>query len=202
MGTIDRSTRRTASHLALAAIGSLLALALAGCGAAATPNPVAPTASAPIAAPSAAAGAAPTPAAAAPTSAPASATAGATTTTGNGAAGKDICGLLTPTEIGAAVGYSVAPGRLNAGGNACLWQGKTAIGVQLVLGTGGAAAFRTQAAFYGGSTPLSGLGDEAAQSTAMEAVAFRKGDTVVTINASDATTGAALALAKIVLSRL
>jgi len=39
MATIDRSPRRTPSSLAAAAFFSLLALALAGCGAAATANP-------------------------------------------------------------------------------------------------------------------------------------------------------------------
>jgi hypothetical protein len=38
MVTIDRSTRRTPSSLAAAALGCLLAVALAGCGAAATPG--------------------------------------------------------------------------------------------------------------------------------------------------------------------
>ena len=124
--------------------------------------------------------------------------------TGNGAAPKDLCSLLTPAEIGAAVGYSVAPGKLNASGNACLWQGKTAIGVQLVVGSGGESAFKTMAAFpfSGGSQPISGIGDQAAQSNGTEAVVFRKGDIVVAIDASQATTGAAALLAKLVASRL
>jgi hypothetical protein len=144
-----------------------------------------------------------TPAAAA-TGAAATGAAAPTGATGNGAVPKDLCGLLTPAEIGAAVGYSVASGKLNASGNACLWQGQTAIGVQLVVGTGGEAAFKDMAAFplSGGSQPISGIGDEAAQATGAEAVVFRKGDVVVTINASDATTGAAAVLAKLVAPRL
>jgi hypothetical protein len=80
MAIIDRSTRRTPSSLAGAALGGLLALALAGCGASATPNPVAsaastaPGASVTTAAPSAAATPAPstaTTASSVPSAAPA-----------------------------------------------------------------------------------------------------------------------------------
>lgn len=196
MASNNRSTRRTPSSLAAAALGGLLAVVLAGCGAAATPNPPALAAStAPGAAPSAAASSAAVAASAA--AAPASAA-------GNGSALKDPCSLLTPAEISAAVGYTVSSGKLNASGNACLWPGVTAIGAQLVIGTGGADAFKVQAAFpmTGGSQPISGIGDEAAQSTGTEAVAFRKDDIVVTISATDATTGAAAALAKLILARL
>jgi hypothetical protein len=197
MTSIDRSTRRTASSLAAAALGGLLAFMLAGCGAAATPNPAASAiASAP--------GVAASPAAASVAAAPSTAAAPASPV-GNGAAGvKDPCSLLTPAEISAAVGYRVSSGKLNASGNACLWPGQTAIGAQLVIGTGGADAFKVQAAFpmTGGSQPLSGIGDEAAQSTGTEAVAFRKGDIVVTISATDATTGAAAVLAKLIVDRL
>lgn len=195
MPSIDRSSRRTPSILTAVALGGLLTIMLAACSGAATPNPVAPAAStAPGAAPSVAAPSAAVPASAA---APASAA-------GNGAALKDPCSLLTPAEISAAVGYAVSSGKLNASGNACLWPGVTAIGAQLVIGTGGTDAFKLQAAFpmTGGSQPLSGIGDEAAQSTGTEAVAFRKGDIVVTISATDATSGAAVVLAKLILGRL
>jgi hypothetical protein len=69
MGAIDRLTRRVPSNLTVAAIGGLLAAVLAGCGTAATPNPVAsaasaaPAASVETAAPSAAPTTAPTTAA-------------------------------------------------------------------------------------------------------------------------------------------
>ena len=192
-----RPPRRGGPSLAV-----LLVVAFVGaCSQSATPASSTVTAAAPApaaaapapAAPGAAASAAAAPAAASPPSA-----------TGNGAAVKDICSLLTPAEVGAAVGYSVAPGKLNASGNACRWQGQTSLGAQLVYGTGGEAAFQTMAAFpfSGGSQPISGIGDEAAQSSGTEAVAFRKGDTVIVIDAADATTGAAVVLAKLVASRL
>jgi hypothetical protein len=195
MAIFDRFIRRAPLSLAAAALGSLLALAVAGCSAASTPSAVAPAAST---GPGAVASAA------APSAAAAPSVAAAASAAGSGAAVKDPCSLLTPAEITAAVGYTVSQGKLNASGNACLWPGQTAIGAQLVIGTGGADAFKVQAAFpmTGGSQPLIGIGDEAAQSTGTEAVAFRKGDIVVTVSASDATAGAAVVLAKLILARL
>jgi hypothetical protein len=69
MVTIDRSTRRTPSNTAVAAIGCLLAVALAGCGAAATPGqgstaaPATPSAAVSTAAPTTASTPAPSAAA-------------------------------------------------------------------------------------------------------------------------------------------
>ena len=184
-------------HLGGPSLAILLVLALVGaCSTSAAPALPTPAGGGP--------GATTAAAASSGTSATIATAAAPTGATGNGAAPKDLCSLLTPTEIAAAVGYSVAPGNLN--GAACRWQAQTGsgIGVQLVVGTGGEAAFKTMAAFpfSGGSQPISGIGDQAAQSNGTEAVVFRKGDIVVAIDASQATTGAAALLAKLVASRL
>ena len=189
----------TQRHLGGPSLAILLVLAFVGaCSTSAAPALSTPAGGGP--------GAATAAAASSGTSATIATAAAPTGATGNGAAPKDLCSLLTPTEIAAAVGYSVAPGKLNASGSACRWQAQTGsgIGVQLVVGTGGEAAFKATAAypFSGGSQPISGIGDQAAQSNGTEAVVFRKGDIVVAIDASQATTGAAALLAKLVASRL
>jgi len=107
MVTTDRSIRRTPSSLTAAAIGGLLAVALAGCGAAATPVPAAqsapatPGASVSNAAPSAPSAAAPSAAApsAAATANPVSSTAPAA---GSGTAAA-WCGFVI--EINTKYGY-------------------------------------------------------------------------------------------------
>ena len=175
----------------------LVVLAFVGaCSTSAAPAPPTGTSAAPGAASSAAAA----------SSGPSASAAASIGATSNGAAPKDPCSLLTPAEIAAAVGYPVASGKMNASGNTCRWPAQTgsALGVQLVVGTGGDAGFKDMAAFplSGGSQPISGIGDEAAQSNGTEAVVFRKGDVVVTIDASQATTGAAAALAKLVAPRV
>jgi hypothetical protein len=158
-----------------------LGLALAACGASATASPAASTAS------------------------PAASIAGPASLASPSdgvAALKDPCILLTPVEVGAAVGYPVAPGSLSAARNACRWPGQTALGAQVAVSSGGESAFRNQATLFRATVQLSGIGDEAVQSTGIEVVVLRKGDIVVVIDAAQATKGAAAVLARLVAPRL
>ena len=136
------------------------------------------------------------------------------------AAFENPCILLTLAEIEAAVGYTTTPGEPDTVYNpSCIWEGQGGgyDHVQVVLDTGGTDTFKVLARFPFPSytiairEPLSGIGDEAAQATkpsytgatrASVGVVFRTGDIVVHVYAHWATPGAAVILAKLILSRL
>jgi hypothetical protein len=184
MATIDRPTRRPASRLVGAAIGGLLALALAGCGAAATPNPAAPAAStAPGVAPSAAAAAG----------------------GGGGSIPADVCALLSAGELQSATGIAFDAGKSVAvtGGLGCEWDAKTGL-VSVDIFSLDHAQFIFNRDHAQGK-PISGVGDEAWANTSVVNVA--KGALEIDVQvvapgmASDVT-AAETALAKLVVSRL
>jgi Protein of unknown function (DUF3558) len=153
MATVDRSTRRTPSSLAAAAIGGLLALAVAGCGAAATPSPVAPAAST-------APGAAPTAAASSGTAAPSAPAA-------SGSAGS-ACNLVSASDILSLTGATsatVITDTVDVMGHAgCSWALKPGAGGVVVSTWTGAAATDFAAEWSSAIqayTAVSGVGDEA-----------------------------------------
>lgn len=186
MATIDRSTRRTQSSLAAAALGGLLALALAGCGAAATPNPVAPAAStAPGVAPSAAAAAG----------------------GGTAAIPKDVCALLSATELQSATGIAFDVGKSVAvsGGLGCEWDAKAGL-VSVNIFSLDHAQFVFNRDHLQGK-PIAGLGDEAWAGGLSPAVSVAKGSLEIDVQVAapgmtNDLTATETGLAKLVVSRL
>jgi hypothetical protein len=186
MAIIDRSTRRTSSSLAAAALGGLLILALAGCGGAATPNPVAPAASTvPGAGPSAAAAAG----------------------GGSGTMPADVCALLSAGELQSATGIAFDAGKSVAvtSGLGCEWDAKTGLVSVNVFSLDHAQFVFNRDHLQG--KPISGLGDEAWAGGLSPAVSVAKGALEIDVQVAapgmtNDVTVAETALAKLVVSRL
>jgi len=193
MVTIDRSTRSTRSSLRAIAFGGLLALALAGCGAAATPGPSTPaasvTGSAPVASP------------------PAVTSAAASGGGGSGSIPTDVCALLSAGELQSATGIAFDAGKSVAvsGGLGCEWDAKSGlVGVDIFSLDHAQFVFNRD---HLQGKPVSGVGDEAWVGGPGPVVFVARGSLEISVavaapGMTNDVTAAETALAKLVISRL
>jgi hypothetical protein len=185
--TADRSARRMPSGLAAGALGGILALALAGCGGAATPVPAA-------------------------AASPAAATAGAASrgsgsSGGTGAMPKDVCALLSAGELQSATGITFDAGKSVAvtGGLGCEWDAKAGLVSVNVFNLDHAQFVFTRDHLH--ASPVPGVGDEAWAGGLSPALSAAKGPLeidvqVVAFGVPTDVIAAETALAKLVVSRL
>ncbi len=164
--------------------GLFAAIFTAGCssGASSAPlasaSPVPPAASAGLSASSA-------PATAVAASAPAPASLGGT------ASGSGACTLLSPADIQAATGLSVAAGKGATVGDAtnCTWKGSARTQVIVTLGSAQSIGLALTAAEQSGATDVAGIGSKAA---IIQGAAFQGGGYI--INVLDASGGFGLSV--------
>jgi hypothetical protein len=99
-----------------------------------------------------------------------------------GGAGGDVCGLVTPDEMGSIFGVSGITQEVFAGPpDTCQYAyDNTGFVAMVLIPTGGRATW-TAYSYEEGAVPISGLGDEALYSPTTELVIIRKGDAVVSI---------------------
>ena len=197
MMTTHRFARRTPSSLAAFALGSVMALVVGGCGAAATPDPAPPAAvTAPDAVPSAGPSA----------SASAGPSAGSAISHASAIPG-DVCGLLNWGELRGATGIGFSAGKSVAikGGLGCEWSAPAGFVSVNVLDLDDTQFAITRARMQG--KPVEGVGDDAWTDGSSRTLAVARGALEIDVHVegpglTNDITSAETALARLVVGRL